>query len=298
VTLGGFQYYRILDTAMNLWSSVYGNSGVRAAVSSAGSAALRQWPSRLGERWGGAPGYSAALYTRKRYMFRKNFPKNREVFLKRAWVLIVLSFMLATILAAAASAQPAPPKPIQDTGGVAPDAAKPLPGLNDPGVTGAQVDLGSYVIGANDTLSIELFGHADYSKLYPIRTDGILTIPHFGDVKADGLTPLQLKKVLTEMFASEMRDPDVTVTVWDVRSKKYTVTGSVKKSGSYPLIHTTRVFEALNDAGGFLDNFSNQKDILILRGKDTFHFSYRDFLKGKNRDKNITLENGDTIVVR
>lgn len=228
-------------------------------------------------------------------MFRKNFLKNREVFLKRAWVLIVLSLMLATILAVAASAQAVPPKPAPDTGGATTDGAKTLPGTNE---TGAQVDLGTYVIGANDTLNVELFGHQDYSRIYPVRTDGILTIPHFGDVKADGLTPLQLKKVLTEMFSSEMRDPDVTVTVWNVLSKKYSVTGSVKKSGSYPLIHTTTVFEALNDAGGFADNFANQKDILILRGTQQFHFSYKDFLKGKNRDKNIILENGDTIVVK
>jgi polysaccharide export outer membrane protein len=181
---------------------------------------------------------------------------------------------------------------------VAPEGAKALPGMTDPGVSGAQVDLGTYVIGPNDILYVELFGHQDYSKTYPVRTDGILTIPHFGDVKADGLTPLQLKKVLTEMFGAEMRDPDVTVTVWDVRSKKYTVTGNVKKSGSYPLIRATTVFEAINDAGGFLDNFANQKDIRIIRGTQTLHFNYRDYVRGKNRDKIITLENGDTIFVQ
>jgi protein involved in polysaccharide export with SLBB domain len=228
-------------------------------------------------------------------MFRKNFPKNREVFLKRAWVLIVLSFMLATIFAVTASAQGVPPKPNQDPVGGAPEGPKALPGTNE---TGAQVDLGTYVIGANDTLNVELFGHPDYTRIYPVRTDGILTIPHFGDVKADGLTPLQLKKVLTEMFASEMRDPDVTVTVWNVLSKKYTVTGNVKKPGSFPLIHTTTVFEAINDAGGFGDNFANQKDIRILRGPDILHFNYKDYSNGKNRDKNIPLENGDTIIVR
>ena len=32
------------------------------------------------------------------------------------------------------------------------------------------------------------------------RPDGMITIPLFGDMKAEGLTPLQLKKQLTETF--------------------------------------------------------------------------------------------------
>ncbi len=212
------------------------------------------------------------------------------MFWKRA-VLIVLPMLFA--VAAFAQQNPTPA-----TDAPAPNTPKPLPGLDDPAVSGAQVDLGTYVIGANDILNVDVFGNRDFTKLYPVRTDGMITVPLTGEMRAEGLTPLQLTRQLTEALKEKLRDPEVSVTVWEVRSKKYTVTGQVKRPGSFPLVRVMTVFEALTDAGGFLDNFSNQKDILILRGKDTFHFSYKDYLKGKNRDKNIVLQNGDTIVVK
>lgn len=226
-------------------------------------------------------------------MFRDSFPWSSEVFWKRIAVLIVLPVLFA----AAAGAQNQT-KPSSDAGGAAPDAPKLLPGLSDPTVSGAQVDLGTYVIGANDVLNIEVFENPQFTKLYPVRTDGILTIPLFGDMKAEGLTPLQLKNQLTEVFSEKIKDPQVSVTVWDVRSKKYTVAGNVKRPGPYPLIQATTVFEALTGAGGFLDNFSNEKDILIMRGTQRLHFNYKDYVKGKNLDKNIPLQNNDTIIVR
>jgi polysaccharide export outer membrane protein len=173
------------------------------------------------------------------------------------------------------------------------------PAPPNPAPRSVEIDPGTYIIGPNDILNVELFGQPQYSKIYPVRTDGILTIPHFGDVKAEGLTLLQLKNALTEMFATEISDPEVTVSVWEIRRKKYTVAGSVKRPGSYPLIGADiNVFEAINDAGGFLDNFSDQKNILILRGNVTFHFNYKAYLRGESRDQNIPLQNGDTIVVR
>jgi polysaccharide biosynthesis/export protein len=225
-------------------------------------------------------------------MFRDSFPRSSEVFWKRIAVLIVLPVLFV----AAAVAQNSPPA----TEPPAPNVPKPLPGLDDPAVSGAQVDLGTYVIGPNDVLNVDVFENKEFSKLYPVRTDGMITVPLFGEMKAEGLTPLQLTRQLAETLKDKLRDPEVSVTVWEVRSKKYTVTGQVKRPGSFPLVRATTVFEALTDAGGFLDNFSNKKDILILRNsvKEPFHFNYNDYLKGKNREKNIPLQNGDTIVVK
>jgi polysaccharide biosynthesis/export protein len=225
-------------------------------------------------------------------MFRDNFPRSSEVFWKRMAVLIILPALFA---AAGAAQSPAPAA----ESSAPPSTPKALPGLNDPAISGAPVDLGTYVIGANDVLNIDVFENKEFSKLYPVRTDGILTIPLFGDMKAEGLTPLQLKKQLTETFSEKLKDPEVSVTVWEVRSKKYIVAGQVRRPGSYPLIHPVTVFEAINEAGGFTDTFANKKNILIIRGTDPPRkFNFEDYLKNKNRDKNIQLQNGDTVYVK
>ena len=214
------------------------------------------------------------------------------MFWKRMAVLIPFAALLTAAALAQNSAAPA-------TESSAPDTPKPLPGLSDPAVSGAQVDLGTYVIGANDILNIVVFENKEFTNLYPVRTDGILTIPLFGDMKAEGLTPLQLKKQLTETFSEKLKDPEVSVTVWEVRSKKYIVAGQVKRPGAYPLIHPVTVFEAINEAGGFADAFANKKNILVIRGTDPPRkFNFEDYLKNKNRDKNIELQNGDTVYVK
>jgi polysaccharide export outer membrane protein len=222
-------------------------------------------------------------------MFRDIFPRSSEVFWKRVAVLLVLPVLFAAVAPAQnpAPGTPAPP----------PSATKPLPGLDDPAISGAQVDPGTYIIGANDVLNVNVFHDRDWTGLYPVRTDGMITVATFGEMKAEGLTPRQLEKQLTEVLSEKLKDPEVTVGLYEVRSKKYTITGQVKRPGSYPLIRATTVFEAINDAS-FLDTFANQGDILILRGDKTFHFSWKDYVKGKNRDKNIPLQNGDTIVVK
>ena len=103
-----------------------------------------------------------------------------------------------------------------------------------------------------------------------------------------------MKQALSEYI----KQPDVTVEVIQVNSKRYTITGEVNRPGMFPLVVAVNVFDAINIAGGFRD-FANKKDILILRSDGKrFHFNYQDYVKGKNLDKNILLENGDTVIVK
>jgi polysaccharide export outer membrane protein len=224
-------------------------------------------------------------------MFRDNFPGSSEVIRKRLLVLIVLPVLLAvSVIAQNDSSKPAPTE--------APAGPKAIPGSGDAVANNAAVDEATYIIGPNDVLDIKVFREKDWSGYYQVRTDGMITVSLIGEMRASGLTPKQLQTQLTEALKSQINEPSVTVAVFDVRSKKYTVAGEVRRPGDYPLIKDTTVFEAINAAGGFLDNFANQKDIRILRGKDIFKFNYKDYLNGKNRDKNITLQNGDTVYIK
>ena len=89
----------------------------------------------------------------------------------------------------------------------------------------------------------------------------------------------------------------MNVIVQQVNSKMYTVAGEVNRPNKYPLLRETRVFDAVNEAGGFKD-FANKKDILIIRGTQRLHFNYEDVKKGRKLEQNILLENADTILVQ
>lgn len=183
----------------------------------------------------------------------------------------------------------APPEPSKN------EAPKPLTGAAAES-TSAGVDPHNYVIGGEDVLYIRVWREMDFTGSYIVRPDGKITIPLVGELQAGGLTPEKLGVQLKQALAEFITTPDVSVTVSQVNSKKFFITGSVGRPGQFPLILPTRVFDALSNAGGF-QAFANKKKIVIVRGAERIHFNYLDVLKGKDPETNIFLENGDTIIV-
>jgi polysaccharide biosynthesis/export protein len=208
---------------------------------------------------------------------------------------VVSGLWLAWLTAAPALAQNREPAPTAPASSAAPGRSDtpPAPAKPDSGVA---VDPKTYVIGAQDVLSIKVWREQDFTGLYTVRPDGKITLPLIGDVQASGLTPERLGEQLKQGLSNYINSPDVSVSLQTVGSKKFYITGEVNRPGEYVLAIPTKVFDALSNSGGFRD-FANKKKIIIIRGADRLKFNYQDILKGKNLEQNIFLENGDTVVV-
>ena len=167
----------------------------------------------------------------------------------------------------------------------------------------APVDVKSYVLGAEDVILILVWRSAEFSGQHRIRPDGKITINLVGEVQAAGSTPEELGTSIKEKLRKVLVDPDVSVSVTEVNSKRFFIEGEVLKPGEYKLVVPTRVLEALVNAGGFKD-FAKQSDIRIMRGQTVLHFNYKNAIKGKTNtnsktaDQNIFLEPGDIIIVK
>jgi len=205
-----------------------------------------------------------------------------------------LALCLPVLAIALATAQvptqqpPTPEKPVE--------APKTLPNsLSPDSATGAPVDPKTYVIGPEDVLYISVFHEAELTRAASVRPDGKITMPLIGDMQAAGLTPERFSAQMKQALSTFIHNPDVTVTVAQVNSKRYTVAGEVNRPGPYPLVLPTKVFDALSSVG-FRD-FANKRKIVILRGDKRIKFNYNDVLHGKHLDTNIFLEPGDTIYV-
>jgi polysaccharide export outer membrane protein len=185
--------------------------------------------------------------------------------------------------------------PAAPTRSTAPGPSDTLPAPPKPD-SAVAVDPKTYVIGAQDILSIKVWREQDFTGLYTVRPDGKITLPLIGDVQASGLTPERLGEQLKQGLSNYINSPDVSVSLQTVGSKKFYITGEVNRPGEYTLAIPTKVFDALSNSGGFRD-FANKKKIIIIRGADRLKFNYQDILKGKNLEQNIFLENGDTVVV-
>lgn len=177
--------------------------------------------------------------------------------------------------------------------GCAPKGAVPPPepeaGFRDP-----------YVIGIPDVLRIVVWRNPELSVDVPVRRDGKISVPLVDDVQAEGLTPEELKEVLTQSLAEYVTAPDVTVIVLETNSHTVTVIGGVARSGQIPLTRQMRVLEAIATMGGF-NAWARRDRVKVIRKDDQgvreFVFDYGAYSAGKATDSNLLLRPGDTIVV-
>jgi polysaccharide export outer membrane protein len=158
-----------------------------------------------------------------------------------------------------------------------------------------------YVIGVDDVLSILFWRDKDLSAPdLTVRPDGKVTLPLLNDLQAAGLTPEQLRDTVLDAARKYVEDPQPTVIVKEIKSRKVFITGQVEKPGPYPLNGSVTVLQLIATAGGLRD-FADGKNITVMRmrqGKQAvFEFNYQDLLKKKNLFQNIELEPGDTVVV-
>jgi polysaccharide biosynthesis/export protein len=161
----------------------------------------------------------------------------------------------------------------------------------------------TFVIGNDDVLSINVWKETDLTHSIPVRSDGKISLPLVGELQAAGRTPLQLEGDIADRLKSYITAPQVSVMVQEIKSQNFNIMGMVAKPGSYSLTEASTMMDAIAKAGGFKD-FAKSSKIYIVRplpdgGQTHIEFNYKDFIKGKNLDKNknVKLEPHDTIVV-
>ena len=162
-------------------------------------------------------------------------------------------------------------------------------------------EVGAYVIGVPDVLQIRVWKQDQLSVEAVVRTDGKISMPLLQDVQAEGLTPEELRDVLTERLSEFIVAPQVNVMVKTMNSNIASVVGGgVARSGVVPLQRHMRVLDAIATMGGFT-TFAQKDDIRVLREIDglqvEYRFDYDAFIRGSAPTSNMLLEPGDTIVV-
>ena len=170
-----------------------------------------------------------------------------------------------------------------------------------PAVAAAGVPLpAGYVIGPEDVINVVFWRNQEMSGDFIVRPDGQISMPLLNDLAAAGLTPEQLREVVMKAATKYLEDPNVTVVVKAINSRKAHITGMVQKPGAYPLISPTTVLQLISIAGG-LHEFADGKKVLIVRNENgkqvSFNFNYKDVSRGKNLKQNIELKPGDVVIV-
>lgn len=197
---------------------------------------------------------------------------------------------------AAAQSQPAPAATTQPAT-AAPTRPTPAAAATRPVVTGPQAELApDYVIGPEDVIGVIFWREMEMTADVTVRPDGMISVPLIGDIRATGLRPEALAEKLQEAGGKYLTDPNATVVVRQVNSRKVFIGGEVRNPGVFQLTGPRTVLQIIAQAGG-LSEYAKSDKITIVRGGKVFKFNYKDVSQGKRMEQNIQLQPMDTINV-
>jgi polysaccharide export outer membrane protein len=168
---------------------------------------------------------------------------------------------------------------------------------------------GAQALRAGDSVEITVWQDSKLDRRMIIPPSGLIQVPLAGQLRAAGMTPVQLADALKARWQKHYTEPlDVTVAIAAVYKKekdddyapRIYVTGEVLKPGQYLIKVPTNLMQGIAMAGGF-GPFAAKSGIQVRRkidGQDDFHvFNYYSYISGADTVRNITLKNGDIIIV-
>jgi polysaccharide export outer membrane protein len=174
---------------------------------------------------------------------------------RRDAVASVLVLLLGTELASAqapARRTPQPPRRPAATPAAPTPTPPPARSPND------------YEVGVQDILKVAVYGHDDLTQTVVVQADGTFLFPLVGRVKASNHTTAELERKLQTLLSQGfIRNPQVTVSVQEYRSKNVYVVGEVSKPGPYPLTGAMNILELVSKAG--LAAGTSVGEVLIVR---------------------------------
>jgi len=139
------------------------------------------------------------------------------------------------------------------------------------------------LIGPGDELDIRFRYWPDLNEVQTVRPDGKISLQIIDEVDVKGLTSAQLDQKLTELYASQLKDPDVTVILRALRNQQIYVGGEVNDPGIIYLLTSLRdeprtpgtasvspsgklsLWEAIVAAGGFNMSSAEMRNVVVIR---------------------------------
>lgn len=156
-----------------------------------------------------------------------------------------------------------------------------------------------YKIAPMDKLAIKVFKMEDMTGEYEVDLAGHISLPLIGEVDAANMTTAELDTVLTGRLGEKyLENPDVSVALKQSVGRMVTVDGAVREPGSYPVMRSLTLMQAVALAKGVTED-SNPRRIAVFRTiggtRQAAAFDLTDIRRGQATDPPIYP--GDIVVV-
>ncbi len=154
-----------------------------------------------------------------------------------------------------------------------------------------------YIIGAGDTLNIQVYGKENFDYELAVSREGAIVIPQLGPFSVAGMTFAEMKDFLSNSIKNKVLGVDVIVTLTELRSLRVFVLGDAYKPGAYVLNSLSSITHALFAAGGINDIGSLRNIQLKRAGELIATLDLYDLLVYGDSSNDLLLKSGDVVFV-
>lgn len=155
-------------------------------------------------------------------------------------------------------------------------------------------------LGIGDVFAVRVFNEAELTQDYRVGTDGTIDYPYLGRVRVQGQLPASVADTIRNGLQQRgiLREPQVSVFVREVTSRRVDLIGAVARSGSVPFTPGMTIIQAIAGAGGFTP-LANRDRVTLIRScngrRRTTVVPVQSIIEG--RATNILLTPNDVINV-
>jgi polysaccharide biosynthesis/export protein len=154
------------------------------------------------------------------------------------------------------------------------------------------------ILTPQDSISIKVVNQPDMDTTTRVETDGTISFPYVGRIRAAGLSEDQLAHAIERQLASRqiVTDPHVLVEVATFGTQA-SVQGQVGVPGVYTLDRPTNLTQLLSRAGGLRDAALGGTVSVRRAGGAIQKFDSKDVQAGRGPGANLRIANNDEIFV-
>ena len=157
-----------------------------------------------------------------------------------------------------------------------------------------------YILGASDSISINLTDTDDLDNSYLIDQDGMIDLPFIGKVKLDGLTLNEAQNILTNVIKDFYKNPDLQISIEEFNSSKVYIVGAVRNQKTINLNQKPiKLIEAAIEANfnpSAADKLFGTKGFL-RRDNEVYKIDLANAFEGTDEKENFYLKKDDVIFI-
>lgn len=171
-----------------------------------------------------------------------------------------------------------------------------------PAVAPAAAPAADYLLAAGDTIRILVFQNPDLTLEARVTEAGAISYPLLGSLRIAGQTVAQVERRIADGLRSGnfIKQPQVTVSLLQVRGNQASVLGQVNRPGRYPIESADlRLTDLLAIAGGVSTAGSERLTLVGTRNGQPFRteVDLPKLFAERSRSDDVVIHNGDVIWV-